>query len=49
MDQSDNGIINDDGQSMLFGASGQVNFDGASSNCQQNFPNKVSTCYGLVH
>jgi hypothetical protein len=42
MDQSDTGILNDDGQSELFGANGQVNFEGASSHYQQHFPNKVS-------
>ena len=42
MDQSDGGMMNEDFQSGLFGASGTINFEGVSSNEQQHFAaNKV--------
>ena len=42
MDQSDGGMMNEDFQSSLFGASGTINFEGVASNEQQHFAaNKV--------
>ena len=51
MDQSDGGMMNEDFQSSLFGASGTINFEGVSSNEQQHFAaNKVIafTCVATI-
>lgn len=52
MDQSDGGMMNEDFQSSLFGASGTINFEGVSSNEQQHFAaNKVIafTCVATIN
>ena len=41
MEQSDGGIINEDNQSMFFGASNNVEFGGAPDNVEQHYSNKV--------
>ena len=52
MDQSDGGMMNEDFQSSLFGASGTINFEGVSSNEHQHFAaNKVIafTCVATIN
>ena len=41
MDQSDGGMMNEDNQSMFFGASSNVDFVGGQNNPEQNYSNKV--------
>ena len=41
MDQSDGGIMNEDNQSMFFGASNNLDFVGGLNNTEQNYSNKV--------
>ena len=41
MDQSDGGMLNEENQSMFFGASSNVDFVGGQNNPEQNYSNKV--------
>ena len=41
MDQSDGGMMNEENQSMFFGASSNVDFVGGQNNPEQNYSNKV--------
>ena len=41
MDQSDGGMMNEDNQSMFFGASNNVEYVGAPNNSEQHYSNKV--------
>ena len=41
MDQSDGGIMNEENQSMFFGASSNVDFVGGQNNPEQSYSNKV--------
>lgn len=41
MDQSDGGMMNEDNQSMFFGATNNADFVGGPNNAEQSYSNKV--------